>query len=768
MVDYGELLANLTEQDLHSLMFDWPLWATKAQMPPEGDWTTWLMVGGRGAGKTRAGAEWVRSLAQQGIGPIALVGQTMREAMAIMVRGESGLLRICPEDERPVVRGHQLIWPNGTEAMVLSAANPEGFRGPQFAAAWSDELGCGAVDKGANQPNIFADAKSVEGGRPYFSSGQSDSLIQRQFLRAHHRHWADEELNPAGMVDASRIYCWTWDARPYPAFPGLPEVWADSVNHRTGHWLTGRLGAPSGAELAVAVAADHGVTLTAEASLPMISGYVLQSPSTTREAIEPLMEVSGLGLRSRANGLSLSACRREPVAELDAEGLAAGEAAVLSQRRADSGEAVGRLALSYLDRGRDYRIGTVTASVPGNGPLAEQAVAMVLDGAAARLAAERLLDARSVRRETVSFELPPQALGLEPGDVVTVGSSEPLEITEIRDGAGRRVTARTLAMPQAVAVDDEAVVAGTGGYAAAKPLVVAVHLPAAVSGPDHTRLLLAAHARPWPGVLQVVDEVTGATLTEIGRGTAMGGLASDLLAGPLGVMDGQAIEVELHAGHLATAELAAVMAGANRLAVEGDGGHWEILGFVSAELIGPRRYRLEGLLRGLGGTEVDSGSIGNRVVVYDERAPTLPVPRSWLGEVHALRIHAGRHDLTGATMDLELGLDPALPLRPVHLAAARVSGGDVHLSWTRRSRLDGDAWGLGDAPLDFAPERYRIGVTDGVAEVRSVEVTTPDWTYTAAHQIADFGALPANFTFTVAQVSAVLGAGHEAVGEFND
>jgi phage terminase large subunit-like protein len=141
VVDYGELLANLTEQDLHSLMFDWPLWATRAQMPPEGDWTTWLMVGGRGAGKTRAGAEWVSSLAQQGIGPIALVGQTMREAMAIMVRGESGLLRICPEDERPVVRGHQLIWPNGTEATVLSAANPEGFRGPQFAAAWSDEVG---------------------------------------------------------------------------------------------------------------------------------------------------------------------------------------------------------------------------------------------------------------------------------------------------------------------------------------------------------------------------------------------------------------------------------------------------------------------------------------------------------------------------------------------------------------------------------------------------------------------------------------------------
>lgn len=141
IADYGELLDALGEDEGASLYFDWPLWAENAQREPDGDWTTWLMIGGRGAGKTRAGAEWVRSLAARGVTPIALVGQTMTEATAVMVRGESGLLNIHPPRERPVLKDKRLIWPNGVEAMILSADKPEGFRGPQFAAAWSDEVG---------------------------------------------------------------------------------------------------------------------------------------------------------------------------------------------------------------------------------------------------------------------------------------------------------------------------------------------------------------------------------------------------------------------------------------------------------------------------------------------------------------------------------------------------------------------------------------------------------------------------------------------------
>jgi phage terminase large subunit-like protein len=123
------------------LYFDWPIWARSAQLPPDGDWVTWLLMGGRGAGKTRAGAEWVRGLASSGVGPIALVGETITEAIAVMVLGPSGLMAVTPPGERPKLSGAMLHWPNGVEAAILGASDPERFRGPQFAAAWSDEIG---------------------------------------------------------------------------------------------------------------------------------------------------------------------------------------------------------------------------------------------------------------------------------------------------------------------------------------------------------------------------------------------------------------------------------------------------------------------------------------------------------------------------------------------------------------------------------------------------------------------------------------------------
>nr|WP_246161579.1 terminase family protein [Segnochrobactrum spirostomi] len=116
-------------------------------MPPDGDWTTWLVLGGRGAGKTRAGAEWVRAavmgrLGGPPAGRIALVGETLGDVRDVMIEGVSGLLAIHPRGERPTWQPsrRRLTWPNGAVAQGFSAEDPEGLRGPQFDAAWADEI----------------------------------------------------------------------------------------------------------------------------------------------------------------------------------------------------------------------------------------------------------------------------------------------------------------------------------------------------------------------------------------------------------------------------------------------------------------------------------------------------------------------------------------------------------------------------------------------------------------------------------------------------
>ncbi|HWL57396.1 MAG TPA: terminase family protein [Paracoccus sp. (in: a-proteobacteria)] len=142
-------LGGLSDNALASLPWLFEFWALPHQLPPEGDWKTWVVMGGRGAGKTRAGSEWVRAQVE-GATPdapgharrVALVGETFDQARDVMVFGESGILACSPPDRRPQWEAgrRRLVWANGATAQVCSAHEPEALRGPQFDAAWVDEL----------------------------------------------------------------------------------------------------------------------------------------------------------------------------------------------------------------------------------------------------------------------------------------------------------------------------------------------------------------------------------------------------------------------------------------------------------------------------------------------------------------------------------------------------------------------------------------------------------------------------------------------------
>lgn len=130
-------------KDWRARLKDWPFWADPRQLPPEGEWRTWLLMAGRGFGKTRAGAEWVRALAENdSTARIALVGATRAEARAVMVEGDSGVLAVAPAATRPRWEPSRgvLTWPGGAKAFVYSGESPDGLRGPQHSAAWCDEI----------------------------------------------------------------------------------------------------------------------------------------------------------------------------------------------------------------------------------------------------------------------------------------------------------------------------------------------------------------------------------------------------------------------------------------------------------------------------------------------------------------------------------------------------------------------------------------------------------------------------------------------------
>ena len=135
----------LRDIDPNALLYDWRFWARPDQLPPDGAWQYWGFIAGRGAGKTRAGSEWVRSLTDKSLPPTlgALVGPTAASARDVMVEGNSGLLSVFPEHERPVYEPskRRITFANGSVALLFSAEEPERLRGPQFHWSWCDEVG---------------------------------------------------------------------------------------------------------------------------------------------------------------------------------------------------------------------------------------------------------------------------------------------------------------------------------------------------------------------------------------------------------------------------------------------------------------------------------------------------------------------------------------------------------------------------------------------------------------------------------------------------
>lgn len=141
--DFARIVARLDGREPNAFVHHWHLFARAEQLAPPGDWRVWLICAGRGFGKTRAGAEWVRQVARENPDArIALVAASLGEARSVMVEGESGILAVSPPGKRPLFEPslRRLTWANGAQATLYSAAEPESLRGPQHSHAWCDEV----------------------------------------------------------------------------------------------------------------------------------------------------------------------------------------------------------------------------------------------------------------------------------------------------------------------------------------------------------------------------------------------------------------------------------------------------------------------------------------------------------------------------------------------------------------------------------------------------------------------------------------------------
>lgn len=649
---------------------------------------------------------------------------------------------------------------------------------PRSKPIWLTELGCPAIDKGANQPNVFVDPKSSESFVPHFSTGARDDHQQRRFLEAQLRHWTSA-ANPVSpvydgpMVDPGAVHLWTWDARPYPAFPERRDVWSDGGNWQLGHWLTGRLGKAPLDRLIVAILKDHGIEDADVAAVDgEVGGFVLAGPGSARGEIEALMRLGGLTAHSRDGRLTFASTRRATTARALTVLAEEEEGAPVSLRRAEASEGADEAVLRFSDPARAYQSGTASAGGTLAGRSSRRValdLPVTLDEAEARRFASGLLADSLGGRETAGFALSPAELALEPGDVVTLPDIPGRwRVERIEDGAVRRIEARILARPglEPSRGGDYARPAPRAPLVASRPAVHLMDLP--LFGDDAGGPAIALFARPFVPFAAFAT-VEGGELTMralLDRPARVGRLAAELRPGPEGRIDrANAILVDLSSGALASIGRPALLAGGNAAAIRSGGGAWEVVQFETAEEVAPRRFRLTGLLRAQAGTEDAAAAgapVGSPFVLLDEALIPAGVSPSEIGQPLRWRVTpAGRALDDEAAIDVTqaLGERALLPLSPVHLRGRFDPTGALVLDWIRRSRANADRWEGIEIPLGEEIERYRVEIADGTGRRIGIETAEPAATLSPERLDAAFGAEPAVLDIAVAQMSLAVGAG---------
>jgi hypothetical protein len=653
---------------------------------------------------------------------------------------------------------------------------------PQSKPIWFTELGCAAIDKGANQPNKFLDAKSTESSLPRYSTGQRDDYMQMQYLRAVLGYWADEQVNPESteydgqMLDLSNAYVWAWDARPYPHFPANDALWSDGVNYKKGHWLNGRGASRSLESVVTEICADAGVeALRTDRLHGVVRGYLADDVSTARSVLQPLMLRYGFDAIERGGVLEFRSRdgRADQVITPDQLAVTSDTPNGIAKSRDNESQMVGRVRLRFVEADGDFETAAEEAILPDEAThkVSSSEMPVLMSRAEGRSVVERWLTEARLARDTISLSLPPSASALGAGDVVELEDGLRYRLDRVETGASL--------LAEAVRVEEEAYrpveiedtparVAAFVEPSAVFPLFMDLPLLAGNEEPHAPHL--AVTAQPWPGTVSVYSSVQDSgydLLQSLDAPATTGQLTSPLFKGPVGRFDhANQIELELVRGDLQGVSELALLNGANAAAI-GDGTpeNWEIIQFQNADLVAPSSYRLNGLLRGQSGSDglmPEVWPAGSYFVLLNGAPQQLAVRPSTRNVSHHYRIGpAGRgyddpsyqhqvHAFSG------IGLKP---YAPAHLTATETAG-DLELSWIRRTRIDGDGWEVADVPLGEETETYQVQIMQGATLIRSETVSAPGWTYTAAMRASD--AIVGLYQVQVAQVSARFGAGYSA------
>lgn len=649
---------------------------------------------------------------------------------------------------------------------------------------WFTEFGFPSVDGCANQPNVFVDPTSSESFYPRGSKQRIDFAAQRQALQATIDRWDDITAETGNSELVAQKFIWTWDARPYPAYPNLLSVWADGILWKTGHWINGKVGLSGLGVIIANLLQEIGVSNYDVSSLTdTIDGFVITQVTTVRQAIDTFTIPYFFDVVESDGLLKFIKRGQTSIADIPQDKLLppTGSNSIRStakMSRAQELDLPRLITASYFNAQKSYESNTQIAQrqttnainqVNYNWPLA-------MPDQTAQDIVQKLLYSAWVARTSYEFSLPPEYAYLEPADVITITVEGIDRVVRITDSTLQPNGATQIkAVVEDVSVYDFYLPPGDGGSSQELPPVIPVtqmlllDLPAFPhDNPSDSFITLAAAplGPDWKGAVAYRSDDGGEAggnsynlLTSLPNQSGMGIATSILASGNTYTWDNaNTVDVVLMAGELSSTNELAVLNGSN-VCVIGN----EVLQFRDATLIGTQKYRLSTLLRGRLGTEdqVTTHTSNELFILLDNSLTRLPAALSTIGLLKYYKcVSVG--DTLGNTEEQSFtyAARQLKPYSPVQITGTRDDDGNFTISWIRRTRIGGELRDGVDVPLNEQNEAYEVDIMDGSDVVRTITgLSSPTASYSASDQITDFGSVQSAITVKVYQLSAAVGRG---------
>lgn len=650
---------------------------------------------------------------------------------------------------------------------------------------WFTEIGCPAIDRGTNQPNVFYDPKSSESKLPFGSTGGRDDLIQYRFMRSQLEFWDNQQSvfdnpNPASthyngtMIDVENFWFWAWDARPFPDFPLQQNIWSDGDNWHRGHWLNGRLGGCPIDELIQQLFKDFGFENVIINADGFIDGYVLAREGSLEDAVKPLLSFFNISLREEGGNFvllgkdyqqQLTISHDDLVQEDDVTALMSirgSEIDLPQEMHVHHGE-----VLSDFESATSYSRRIETSSE--RQVKINLAVNMSKEIAISKADA-RLRDVWNAR-DAIKFGLSQKYLHLDIADIIQLeGSKKHYQILTSAQGLYRELEGNGIELfEESVPLLKNNFKQNKTLPTIGKPHAVFMNLPLQQGTLSPERAIyVAINAEPWGHeyAIQSSPALEGYSLRATSnQPSSIFQLLSPLVKGPMGRWDfGSKIHIKTHINNqgstLQSIDKILLFGGANTIAVETNTGGWELVQFLNAELVGENEWQLSHLLRGQLGTNLETqmgADIGANAVLIDASITKIEIPLhevdlelNWLVGPSNFPVDDTTHEKIVFTCT---GVN-ARPLSPVHGKQKTLSNGDIQLSWIRRSRVNADNWQVPQTPLDQIRERYNVLVKNAQGEtVREIVSNQASLTYSINDHISDFGSSAQSQEFHITQLT---------------